>query len=93
MTGERPTFKTVRTVTSRIERDEAVDAAPKYAVGDYMRVYNGQYEGHRFWIKAIRYNHDIREFEYLYGVALMGGWYCANRLELLERRSTTESDR
>lgn len=78
-------MKTVRTVTSVVECDEDVRQKPEFAVGDYMEVYCGEYQGHHFWIKDIRYNHDSARFEYLYGGMLMGGWYPANRLELLKR--------
>lgn len=70
-------MKTIETVRQVVEREETLDVHPKYKVGQYMEVYCGQYEGHNFYIEDIRYNHDIRKFEYLYG-GFMGGWYLEN---------------
>lgn len=79
-------MKTVRTIRQVVERDEELKQQPKYAVGDVMEVYSGSYEGHTFWIKDIRYNHDRQCFEYLYSDFLMGGWYTDGQLTLLERK-------
>lgn len=67
-------IKAVRTVTRTIDCEYDGHEKPKHAIGDYMEVYSGSYQGHCFVIKDIRYNHDIRKFQYLYG-GFMGGWY------------------
>lgn len=66
--------KTVRTVTQVVERDETVKAQPEFKIGDYLEVYSGPDEGHNFWVKDVRWNHDRKTFEYLYDGVLMGGW-------------------
>lgn len=71
-------IQTVRSQTMLVEKLELwpdYKAQPKYSVGDYLQVYSGSYEGHYFWVKARRFNHDIQKFEYLYDGTLMGGWY------------------
>lgn len=55
-------------------------AGPKYKVGDYMKVYCGQYEGHHFYIKEVRFNKKTDSYEYLYDGILMGGWYHENAI-------------
>lgn len=79
------TYTTVRTVTSIVTKTEPVAEKPEFGVKDYVQVYCGQYEGHCFWIKEVRWNHDIQKFEYLYGGMLMGGWYTGGCLVLLKR--------
>lgn len=78
-------MKTVRTVTKIVERDEEVRHAPKFSIGDYMEVYYGQYEGHNFWIKDIRFNHDRGCFQYLYGGGVMGGWMAEDQIIRVKR--------
>lgn len=68
-------MKAIRTVTTTREETYRGTEKPKWKIGDYMRVYCGNYEGHCFKIKDIRYNHDINKFQYLYDGTLMGGWY------------------
>jgi len=79
-------MKTVRTIRQVVERDEDVARRPELLLDDYVEVYSGQNEGHRFWIKDIRFNHDLDRFEYLYANPLMGGWHGENNIVLLERR-------
>ena len=65
-------MKAIRTVSVTREEEFRGTEKPKHNVGDYMRVYCGSYEDHCFTIKDVRYNHDIRKFQYLYSGA---GWY------------------
>lgn len=68
-------MKTVRTVRQVIEKDEELDQKPKYKIRQYMEVYAGQLEGHQFWIKEIRFNHDYTKYEYLHLAGLYGVWH------------------
>ena len=77
-------MKTVRTVMKVIERDEVVKRAPKFNIGDYMLVYYGQWEGHNFSIKEVRFNHDRESFEYLYDGLVMGGWMSEDQVVLVK---------
>lgn len=77
-------MKTIRTVRQVVERDEDIAQEPEYAVGDYMEVYSGDFEGHNFWIKDVRFNYDSGCFEYLYWDLLFGGWYAAGQLTLVK---------
>lgn len=65
-------MKSVRTVRELREGPYVGKEKPAFKVGDYVRVYCGSAEGHCFWIKDVRYNHDLSKFEYLYE---MYGWY------------------
>ncbi len=67
-------MKSVRTVRETREGEYTGDKKPEFKIGDCVRVYCGRNEGHTFWVKDARYNHDIGGFEYLYD-GLMGGWY------------------
>lgn len=58
-------MKTVRTVQQRVEKEEEINLKPKFEIGSYRQVYYGEYEDHCFTIKDVRYNHDLRYFEYL----------------------------
>lgn len=73
-------MKAIRTVNEIRETEYKGSEKPKYKLNQYMEVYCGSYEGHSFYIKDIRYNHDINKFEYLYDGTLMGGWYSENRI-------------
>ncbi|MDI6027032.1 hypothetical protein QBK99_12610 [Corticibacterium sp. UT-5YL-CI-8] len=73
-------MKTVRTVTQTVEANETIRQEPKFKVGDYMEIYCGWNEGHCFRIEDMRFNHDHRTFEYLYGNVIMGGWHAENAL-------------
>lgn len=68
-------MKSIRTVIDLKFGEYQGDKKPKYKLKDYLQVYSGSYEGHRFYVKDIRYNFDIDEFEYLYDGTIMGGWY------------------
>jgi hypothetical protein len=59
-------MKAVYRVTELREGTYAGTEKPAHKVGDYMRVYCGRDEGHNFYIKDVRYNNVIRQFEYLY---------------------------
>ena len=59
-------MKAVRTVREMKETTHVGSDKPKHKVGDYMRVYCGSLEGHHFWIKDVRFNHDSQKFEYLH---------------------------
>lgn len=80
-------MKTVRTVCQIVEREEALQQKPEFRVGDYVEVYSGRNEGHHFWVKDVRFNHDHGQFEYLYGVPLLGGWHRENNVVLVERQT------
>lgn len=67
-------MKAIRTVHERHEFDYTGYEKPKHKVGDYMRVYCGSNQDRCFYIKDVRYNHDMQKFEYLYD-GMMGGWY------------------
>lgn len=78
-------MKTIRTIRQVVERDERVAQRPEFQVGDYVEVYSGQNEGHHFWIKDVRFNHDVNCFEYLYG-GFLGGWHRESNIILIERK-------
>lgn len=80
-------MKTIRTVRQVIEREEAIDRQPQFGFGDYVEVYYGRYEGHNFWIKDIRYNHDRNCYEYLYRIGFAGDWLGENQIVIVERRT------
>lgn len=85
-------MKAVRTVTKTQEEDYRGSAKPKHKIGDYMRVYCGSREGHCFYIKDIRYNHDFGKFQYLYG-GLMGGWHAEGSIVSAASRKGWHYDR
>lgn len=78
-------MKTVRTVRKIVERDEELRQQPQFGIRDYVQIYFGQYEGHHFWIKDVRYNHDHDCFQYLYGGGVMGGWMNERQLVLVRK--------
>lgn len=84
-------MKTIRTIRQVVERDEHVAQRPEFQVGDYVEVYSGQNEGHHFWIKDLRFNHDAKCFEYLYG-GFLGGWHREGNIVLVERKVTKMGD-
>lgn len=59
---------------------------PKFKVGDLVEIYSGDREGHGFWVKGIRFNQVIGQFEYCYGVPLLGGWHPEKNLTLLAEK-------
>lgn len=79
-----PRVKTIRTVMKRVEQEEEVHQAPKFGIGDYVEVYSGDREGHNFWIKDIRYDHDHQTYEYFYG-SFMSSWHVERQLVLVEK--------
>lgn len=84
-------MQTVRTVSHVVQIEEAVREKPEFSIGDYMRVEFGQHEGHSFWIRGVRYNHDRRCFEYLYQ-GFMGGWLAENQISLITPISETPDE-
>lgn len=80
-------MKTIRTITQVVERDEDIRQKPKLHIGDFVEIYTGHREGHGFWIKDVRFNHDRGQFEYCYGAPLLGGWHLENNLVLRERKA------
>lgn len=83
-------MKTIRTIRQVVERDEYVSEAPQFKIGDCVEIYSGTFEGHCFWIKDVRYNHDLERFEYLYG-GVMGGWYGEKNITIVKRKISQES--
>lgn len=81
-------MKTVETMRYVMERDEELKQKPEFQMGDYVEVYSGRNEGHHFWVKDVRFNHDHGQFEYLYGTPLLGGWHQENRVVLVERKAS-----
>lgn len=82
-------YLTIRTIRAIEHKTECVEKVPAYAMGDYMEIYCGHREGCCFWIKGIRYNHDIEAFQYLDGT-FSGGWYGENQLSCLKRHEPHE---
>lgn len=68
-------MKAVRTVCEQHEEEYHGQEKPKHKVGDYVRVYCGRMEGHRFYIKDVRYNCDLGKFQYLYDWPMGAEWY------------------
>lgn len=75
-------MKTIRTVKRVVERDnDVLTLKPQMAVGDYVEIYCGLYEGHNFTVRDVRFNYDWGGYEYLRGDSF-GGWYRENFLVL-----------
>lgn len=67
-------MKTVRTVRMVVEKNERLKRTPRFGKGDYLEIYSGYREGHCFYVKDMRFNHDTDSFEYLYDGMLIGDW-------------------
>lgn len=82
-----PRVKTIQTVRSRVEGEANLREMPEFKVGDWVEVYYGQYEGHNFVIKDVRWDYDHPEgYQYLRGDFVDGGaWYHENQLILRKR--------
>lgn len=85
-------MRTTRTAHQIVERDEDIPQKPEFQIGDYVEVYSGRNEGHHFWIKDIRFNYDHGQFEYLYGVPLLGGWHLENQVVRLEKKKKMDDE-
>ena len=72
-------WRSVQTVRRVEESTYTGNAEPKFKMNQYVRVYCGTKQDHCFRIADIRYNHDIRQFEYLYGGAF-GCWQSQDSL-------------
>lgn len=70
-----PIVDTIRTVRRTETKREKIDAKPEFKKGDYVEVCYGPWEGHHFWINAVRYNHDLRRFEYYRDNIMFEHWY------------------
>lgn len=77
------TVRTVRTIKTIVEeyRDSA---KPRWKIGDYVKVYCGGHQDHRFVVKDVRFNADTDQFEYLY---VPYGWYGQRQLTDASNRS------
>jgi hypothetical protein len=66
-----PVVDTIQTVRREVSGKEQVDRDPQFKVGDYVeKIWSGM----NCTVRAVRFNHDNNQYEYLDGGIMSDGW-------------------